>query len=112
MKLTEYREWRHWLDGYPGCYRIGYFYGGEFRPRYIGRAANVWKRIETYMDPAKCHNDMILQKLQSERNNLWFTVVRTPRYHGLEARQQAKHGILDGGLYEWNRRIEWACLEM
>jgi hypothetical protein len=112
MKLSEYREWREYLDGFPGCYEIGVYWRGDFQPKYIGRATNVWKRIETYMDPLKCHNPYILMKIHALRHNLWFRVIRTERFHGLEARQQAYWGVSHDGLYEWNKRIEWNCLHL
>jgi hypothetical protein len=111
MKLKDYEEWQSFLDGYSGCYQIGYYYRGEFKPKYIGRGENIWNRIKTYMNPKRCHNDRIEAKLYAERHNLWFRYLRTLRYQGLEARQQARHGVLKGGLYEWNKRIEWSWLE-
>ena len=112
MKLSEYRDWRFWLDGYSGCYQIGVYWRGEFQPKYIGRAKNLWTRIDSYMDPRKCHNPQIMSKLFAQRHNLWFRAIRTPRFHGLEARQQAIHGVNYDGLYVWNKRVEWACLNM
>jgi hypothetical protein len=110
MKLSAYESHRQFLEGFAGCYEIGYAKGGYFSPKYVGRGANIWKRIETYMDPNKCHNDYILEKLSSERHNLWFRVLRTERYHGLEARMQDRHGIGETGLYTWNKRVERSFL--
>ncbi len=111
MKLSDYREYRSYLDGFSGCYQIGHYYG-DFVPKYVGRAKNVWTRVSSYMDEDKCHNGFILEKLYAPRHNLWFRVIRTERYHGLEARQQAIFGIGSEGLYAWNKRIEWECLNM
>ena len=111
MKLTDHRQWRDWLDA-PGCYQIGVFWRGDFQPKYIGRAQNVRKRIETYLDPARCHNIFISEKIFAPRHNLWFRVIRTGRFKGLEARQQAYFGVSHEGLYEWNRRVEWSCLNL
>ena len=106
MKLNQYEDWRWFLDGYCGCYQIGIYWRGDFIPKYIGRAENVWQRIETYMSREKCHNADIAAKLEMTRHNLWFRVLRTPRFHGLEARQQAIWGVNKDGLYEWNKRVE------
>ena len=110
MKLSHFEAYGFFLKGKPGCYEIGYLRAGEFSPKYIGRAGNLWTRIKTYMDPARCHNPHIGIKLCAERHTLWFRVIRTERYHGLEARHQARHGVGDEGIYEWNRRIEWEYL--
>ncbi len=111
MKLNQYEKFRYFLDGFSGCYEIGHLRSGEFMPKYIGRGENVWTRIKTYMDPIRCHNSHIAQRLTLERHNLWFRVIRTARFHGLEARHQSRHGVGEEGLYEWNQRIERSFLD-
>jgi hypothetical protein len=110
MKLSEYRQFHFFLDNQPGCYRIGTYRSESFTPKYIGRASNLWTRIPTYMDPGKCHNAHLLMRLFNERHTLWFQVIRTPRFHGLEARQQATYGVGADGLFEWNQRTEWTFI--
>jgi hypothetical protein len=110
MKLSQYRDFREFLRGFPGCYEIGYARDGYFSPKYVGRGGDIWARIKTYMDENRCHNEYIAEKLYSERHNLWFRVLRTERYHGLEARMQDRFGIGEDGLYAWNKRVERAYL--
>ncbi len=112
MKLNQFEQWRLWLDGHSGCYQIGYYSGGDFQPRYVGRGENIYSRIKSYMHPTRCHNDHIRARLSMERHNLWFRYLRTERFKGLEARQQNNWGVGFDGLYEWNKRIERSCLQL
>ena len=105
MKLSDYRDYKEYLS-YPGCYEIGFAQSGYFSPKYVGRGQNIYDRIKTYMNPNRCHNEYIAAKLYAERHNLWFFVLRTQRYHGLEARLQDRHGIGEKGIYTWNQRVE------
>lgn len=113
MRLAHQEQWGEHLN-YPGCYEIGYFRGGVFTAYYVGSSGNLKRRLATYMDPARCHNDYILGKLSKPRHNLYFRVVRTERYRGMEARLQERYGIGSRsyqGFYVWNKRVEWSWLE-
>jgi hypothetical protein len=110
MKLSEYREFRDYLDGFCGCYEIGHVKAAVFYTKYVGRAENLWDRIKTYMDESRCHNDYIIEKLKAERHTLWFHVIKTGRYKYMEAKLQDRHGIGETGLYIWNQRVEHAYL--
>ena len=109
MKLDRFEQHAAELNHF-GCYIIGHYRDGFFYPKYVGRGENIYDRIKTYMDPKRCHNHHILAKLSAARHNLWFQIHRTSRYRGLEARQQAIHGIGAEGVYQWNQRVERSCL--
>jgi len=109
MKLSDHIYFEAYLKA-PGCYEIGFNRGGVFAGQYVGRTKNLSRRMGEYMDPTKCHNPHILAKVTGRRNNLYFRVLRTPRYHGLEARMQYRYGVGHEG-YRWNKRIEWSYLE-
>ena len=107
MKLNKYEDFEDFLRGYCGCYEIGFARNEEFYPKYIGRGGDVWDRIKTYMNPKRCHNMHIREKIDANRHNLWFRVTRVERYHGLESRSQIYFGVGQDGLYAWNQRTEW-----
>lgn len=110
MKLSEYEQFRNFIEHRSGCYQIGHARGSFFYPKYIGRAHNIWSRIKTYMNEERCHNPHIAARLYMERHTLWFRVLRTDRFKGLEARQLDTWGVRDEGIYEWNQRYEHANL--
>ncbi len=110
IRLSHHADYVAYLS-YPGCYEIGYFRGGVFTAYYVGKSTNLSRRMSSYMDPARCHNRHIGQKLYAARHNLNFRVIRTERHHGLEARLQSRWGVTRTGAYTWNKRIEWSHLD-
>jgi len=110
LRLAHYASYDAYLD-YPGCYEIGFCRGGVFTAYYVGKSTNLRRRLASYMDPSRCHNDAIGRKLFSARHNLYVRVIRTERHHGLEARLQRRWGVGRTGAYAWNKRIEWAHVD-
>ncbi|MCB2077489.1 MAG: GIY-YIG nuclease family protein [Novosphingobium sp.] len=106
MKLKEYELYAADLRGKAGVYEIGHWRDG-FWPKYIGQASDLYKRMQGYMRQNNTtDNRNIIRKLTAERHNLWFRVIVTPDYLGLEARMQERHGVGESGVYTWNSKVE------
>lgn len=106
MKLHEYDQYREYLE-HEGIYEIGHIRGPTFYPKYIGKSVNLYRRMRTYNNPNRCHNESILHRLHSEYRNLWFHVIRVNDAAWSESKLLITHGIKDEGLYEFNGRYEW-----
>jgi len=115
MKLSDYREHRSYLM-VPGVYEIGYIRRDIFYPKYIGKApVTLYQRIRTYGRDLgrKSHNTDICGLVEVNYYWLWFHVMRVSRPGGAALREALlmhRFSIRDTGLYEWNRRYEYAPL--
>jgi len=87
-----------------GFYEIGYWIGGEFKPKYGGRAAGTTLRQRLRKHFQGSHNPHI--QAEAPEGRLWY------RYRVLDSRAEARfvealQVIAFEKDYEWNDRQEW-----
>ncbi len=100
------------LRNVAGAYELGYCRGGQFEPKYIGRARQcLYSRLTSYTSTNRCHNSFLKLKLMQVRNHVYFRLAKVNDPASFEARRLYTHEIgRHGGMYEWNKRYEYAAL--
>lgn len=111
-KFEEFRypENKRLLKKNAGIYEFGYFYAGEFLPKYLGRVRwtehgyDFYTRFKAY--DSNAHNDEVASRVKAARKALWFRVksVVDPAF----TESQMLLADFDGeefATYEWNAAL-------
>ena len=114
-RLINVADYYDELSGHYGVYELGFKRGDFFIPKYVGRAragsSCLYGRLSSYINEGRCHNIHLRGKIGMERHSVYFHIscVGNPAF--TEAYLLYTHEIgRHGGLYEWNRRYEYAAL--